>query len=109
MVFLFFVLFIFSTELVVVAKKGIWESITLSFKAVFSNFWFYLGLGMILYIMNIGGTLFFMIGLVFTVPYTLCITHTLFQKTFMSSQKTEMETQIESFGNQQEDFNTATN
>jgi hypothetical protein len=98
-----FVMCQFVIENIVINKMRVFDAITWSVKAVTSHIGFFIGLSLILLLMNIAGALIFTLGLIFTVPFTLCISHVLFQK-LLRQENNLMELEIDAFGGAKESF-----
>lgn len=96
------ILFQFSSELIVNSNIKVVDSLIQSVKAVWSHVGFFIGLFFLLVLMNMGGYLFCGLGLIFTIPYSLCISHVLFQKLFVQKMDS-LQAGIENFGGAKED------
>ena len=94
-------LFGFATELIMLAQLPVIDAIKTSFKTVWRHLGFFLLLAFLLLLINFVGHLFLFIGLIFTVPFSMCIIHVLYQKLFVTD---ELGESIEEFGDSQEEF-----
>jgi len=92
-------LFQFTTELIMLAGKNIIEAIKLSATTVWKHMGFFIGLTVLIILINIAGYILLTLGLIFTVPLTLCIGHVLYQKLFV---KDDLSLEIDEFGSKEE-------
>jgi hypothetical protein len=99
----FWFIFMFSMDLILVAKTSIIDSIKYSAQAVWKHFGVLFLLILILVLMNFAGAICLVLGLIFTVPLSMCILHVVYQKTF-ANEESELSKEIDAFGNSQEVF-----
>lgn len=91
----------FSDALIIVKGTKVWDAFKASISGVWVNLVFFLSLFFVLLVMNLVGGMLFIVGLIFTVPYSMCILHVVFQKLFVSGQN-KLFDEISNFGNSEE-------
>lgn len=64
---------------IVFGKTEFWDGMELSRKLITKKWWNFLGLAILLLLINLAGTLVFFIGLLFTVPITYCALYAAFE------------------------------
>lgn len=82
-----FSLFAFNVPLILFKDSGPWDSIVNSAKITLKNYFPILGLLIILYILNVIGSLLFLIGLLFTIPLSICIIYASFHLIFSNHRR----------------------
>ncbi len=68
-----------SVPLVLFVKADFWEGITLSVKLVNKKWFNFFALVILLFLLNLVGTLVFFVGLLITIPLTYCITYSAYK------------------------------
>ncbi|MDX2239525.1 MAG: hypothetical protein NW224_02470 [Leptolyngbyaceae cyanobacterium bins.302] len=67
------VAYFFATTLVIEKRFDFWTALETSRKLVTKRWFSFLGFGLLLFLLNLGGALLFVVGLLITVPLTFCI------------------------------------
>ena len=75
----FAVSFMWAPHLIVFGNKKAFESLDLSRRIIRNDFWNFIGMGILLGLMNIAGAMFFGIGLLFTIPASACALYLAFE------------------------------
>ena len=73
------VAYTFAPLFIVFAKMEFWDGMELSRKLVTKNWWNIFGFVLLLFLINLTGTLAFLVGLLFTIPLTFCAIYAAFE------------------------------
>lgn len=93
--------FMFSISTMIVMKVSAWRSLWISAGFVMNNFGKVFVVALLLFLMNIGGMLLLYLGLIFTIPFTMCVIHAMFQEGINDKQD-YLDEQMEAFGQSEE-------
>jgi uncharacterized membrane protein len=69
----------FAPMFIVFGKMEFWDAMEYSRKLITRNWWSLFGLMLLLFLLNIAGTLLLFVGLLFTIPLSYCILYAAFE------------------------------
>ncbi|HQL70089.1 MAG TPA: hypothetical protein PLA77_04615 [Bacteroidales bacterium] len=78
----------FTSFFIIFMRYPYWEAMEWSRKIVSKNFWPILLFMIVLGLINLAGALFFGVGMVFTLPFTACVTYCAFEDIIAGSNRT---------------------
>jgi uncharacterized membrane protein len=73
------VAYTFAPLFIVFGKMEFWDSMELSRKMITKNWWNIFGFVLLLFLINLAGTLALFVGLLFTIPLTFCAVYAAFE------------------------------
>lgn len=95
----------FSICIITIYKEGFWESLELSRKVINKVWWEMFLLFIVLFFINVLGALVLFVGLLYTIPFSMCVVYAAFHEIFLPNSNT-MDDKISGFGQDQKDINT---
>ena len=100
--FLYFI-YTFVQFIIIGNEANFWQAMEGSRKLVMKHFGTFIGLFIVLGLINFAGALFFFIGLIITVPLSYCTIYVIYKSIF-GIQESEFDERISSFGNSENPF-----
>lgn len=91
-------IYLFVTFLIVDKKANFWQAMEGSRKIVMNKIGFFIGLLLVLGLINIGGALLFGLGLLVTIPLSFCTLYVIYKEVFGTEMGTAFDDRIDSFG-----------
>lgn len=95
----------FSVIIITVYKMDFWESMELSRKVINKVWWQLFLLFIVLFFVNLLGALVLLVGLLYTIPLSICAMYVAFHNIFLPNSST-LDDKISGFGADEKDINT---